>query len=169
MCESSRNELRHIFDGDTFYFYLFIFRCDVFPCLSLSWHGMVIHFAQELLAPSWCCAVFCLTSLVHILCGFCTGGICCFSCGMWIFFNLYQFFFRIWFCLIDIRFVDNWPIYRLYAVFLQYIYSKLKIIKILLSELNLKRIFDLFAFCYHVNKRTYFNMQLVHLLNIKRH
>ena len=39
-------------------FYLFIFQCGVFSCLSSSWHGLVIHFARELLAPSWCCACF---------------------------------------------------------------------------------------------------------------
>ena len=53
-------------------FLLFIFPCGVFPCPSLSWHGMVIHFARELLAPSWCCALFCLTFLVHMLCRSCT-------------------------------------------------------------------------------------------------
>ena len=34
-----RNTWCHIFDDDTLYFYLFIFQCVVFPCLSLSWHG----------------------------------------------------------------------------------------------------------------------------------
>ena len=31
---------------------------------SLSWHGMVIHFPRELLAPSWCCALF----LSYVMC-----------------------------------------------------------------------------------------------------
>ena len=53
-----RNAWCHIFGGDTFSFYLFIFQCGVFSCLSSSWHGLVIHFARELLAPSWCCACF---------------------------------------------------------------------------------------------------------------
>ena len=28
-----------------------------------------------------CCALFCLTFLVHMLCGSCTGRKCCFACG----------------------------------------------------------------------------------------
>ena len=63
-------------------FYLFIFPCGVFPCLSLSWHGLVIHSARELLVPSWCCTSFCLTFLVHIHCGSCMGGMCHYSCGV---------------------------------------------------------------------------------------
>ena len=40
-----------------------------FPCPTLSWHGMVIHFARKLLAPSWCCALFRLSFLVHMFGG----------------------------------------------------------------------------------------------------
>ena len=32
--------------------------------------------------PSQCCALFCLTFLVHMLSGCCTGGKCCFACGV---------------------------------------------------------------------------------------
>ena len=71
-----QNAWCHIFDGDTFYFNLFIFQCDVFPCLSSSWQGLVIHFAPELLTPSWCCALFCLSFLVHMFGGSCTGEMC---------------------------------------------------------------------------------------------
>ena len=44
----------------------FIFQCDVFPCLSSSWHGSVIHFAWELLVLSWCWSLFCMSFLVHM-------------------------------------------------------------------------------------------------------
>ena len=47
-----------------FCFCLFIFQCGVFSCLSLSWYGMVIHFARELSAPSSCCALF----LSYVMC-----------------------------------------------------------------------------------------------------
>ena len=40
------------------------------------------HFARGLLAPSWCCALFCLVFHVHMLFGCHTGGICSFSCGV---------------------------------------------------------------------------------------
>ena len=33
-----------------------------------------------ILAPSWCCALFCLAFLVHRLCGSCTGGMFHFLC-----------------------------------------------------------------------------------------
>ena len=69
-----------IFVGDIFYIYLIIFQCGVFQCLSLSLHRMVLHFAQKLLASSWCCTSFCLAFLVHMLCGSCTVGMCHFSC-----------------------------------------------------------------------------------------
>ena len=38
--------------------FTFLYFNVVFSCLSSSWHGLVIHFARELLAPSWCCACF---------------------------------------------------------------------------------------------------------------
>ena len=44
---------------------------------------MIIHFARELSAPSWCCACSCLTLCVHMICGSCTGGMCCFWCGLY--------------------------------------------------------------------------------------
>ena len=30
----------------------------------------------------WCCALFCLAFLVHMLCGYCMGWMCHFSCGV---------------------------------------------------------------------------------------
>ena len=74
-------------------FYFFIFQCGVFPCLSLSWHGLVFRFARELLAPSWCCAlfcpVFCPVFLVHIVSGFLHGEdvllfMWCVCCMLWL-------------------------------------------------------------------------------------
>ena len=38
--------------------------------------------SQELLAPSWCCDLFCLTFPVQMLCGSCMGGKCCLACGV---------------------------------------------------------------------------------------
>ena len=55
----------HIFAGDAFFvFALLYFNVVCFSCLSLSWYGMVIHFARELLAPSWCYALF----LSYVMC-----------------------------------------------------------------------------------------------------
>ena len=53
---------------------------------------VVVNFAREMFALSWCWALFCLTFLVHTLCGSCTGGMCHFSwykcCYCW---NIYMF------------------------------------------------------------------------------
>ena len=55
----------HIFTGDAFFVFAFLyFNVVCFSCLSLSWYGMVIHFARELLAPSSCCALF----LSYVMC-----------------------------------------------------------------------------------------------------
>ena len=95
------------------FFFGLIFPCGVFPCPSLSWHGMVIHFARELLAPSWCCALFRLSFLVHMFGGSCTGRICHLSCGIHAVYMLPilsehgLWLDGKWFCLFDIRFVDD--------------------------------------------------------------
>ena len=49
--------------------------------------------------PSWCCALFCLAFLVHIICGYCTGGTFLSENRQW--------HIGDWFCLLDIRFVDD--------------------------------------------------------------
>ena len=50
----------------------------------LCWfiHLYIIQFARELMDPSWCCALFCLAFLVHIICSYCTGWICHLTCGV---------------------------------------------------------------------------------------
>ena len=84
-----------------------------FPCPTLSWHGMVIHFARKLLAPSWCCALFRLSFLVHMFGGSCTGRMCHLSCGIHAVYMLPilsehgLWLDGKWFCLFDIRFVDD--------------------------------------------------------------
>ena len=76
-----RNAWWHIFVGNIFDFFLLFFNV-VIPCLSLFWYGLVIHFERELLAPSWCCASFCLSFLVHLFGGYCIWGMCCLSSGI---------------------------------------------------------------------------------------
>ena len=43
---------------------------------------LILYLLLMLLAPSWCCASFCLTFLVCMFCGSCTRGMCHFSCGV---------------------------------------------------------------------------------------
>ena len=81
----------------SFVFDVFIFQCDVFLCLSLSWHGMVIHFVRELSAPSWCCALF----VSYVMC----------THDLWFMHGrdvlLFMWSICCLFCLLDIRFVDD--------------------------------------------------------------
>ena len=43
------------------------------------------HFAWELLSPSWCCALFCITFLIlRMFCGSCMGGMCRSWCGVYV-------------------------------------------------------------------------------------
>ena len=85
----------------------------MFPCPSLSWHGMVIHFARELLALFWCCALFRLSFLVHMFGDSCTGGMCHLSCGIHAVYMLPilsehgLWLDGKWFCPFDIRFIDD--------------------------------------------------------------
>ena len=51
---------------------------------SFSVYCLDIHFARESFALSWHCALFCLTFLVCMLCGSCTGGTCYSSCGVYV-------------------------------------------------------------------------------------
>ena len=96
----------HIFPWDRCYFYRFILQC-----LSLFWHGMVYHFTLDLLAFSWCCAL----CFEHMLCGSCARGMCHFSSGIHaVCCDCYNFLLKHglwldgkWFCLFDIRFVDD--------------------------------------------------------------
>ena len=104
----------HIFAGDAFFVFAFLyFNVMCFSCLSLSWYGMVIHFARELLAPSWCCALFRLSFLVHMFGGSCIGRMCHLSCGIHVVYMLPilsehgLWLDGKWFCLFDIRFVDD--------------------------------------------------------------
>ena len=60
------------------------FNVVQFHVCLLSWHGMDFHFAWKSLAPSWSCALFCLTFLERMFCGSCTGVMCHSSCGMYI-------------------------------------------------------------------------------------
>ena len=44
-------------------------------CVSMSGivlARIILNFTRELLVPSWCCALFCLSFFVHMLCGSCT-------------------------------------------------------------------------------------------------
>ena len=47
-----------------------------------TFHLYIIKFARELVDPSWSCALFCLSFLVHIIRGSCMGRMCHFSCGV---------------------------------------------------------------------------------------
>ena len=52
-------------------------------CVSMSVDciGMGMFPLRTGVIPSWCCALICLTFLVHMLGGSCTGGMFHFSCA----------------------------------------------------------------------------------------
>ena len=76
-----QNAWCHIFAGDTLYLYLFVFKCGVFPCLSvLVLDGFPLR-TGAVGSFLVLCLVF-LTFLVHMHCGSCTGGKCHFSCAV---------------------------------------------------------------------------------------
>ena len=95
--------------------FLFIFQCGVVPCLSivLAWDGFPL--CRDSLAPSWCCALFCRTFLVHMFCGCCTRWMCHFMlCECWILLWLLQNLSEKDYgllnnelCWFDTRFVDD--------------------------------------------------------------
>ena len=67
----------HIFAGDTFNFYLFIFQCGVQQSLSRHSEFSTSHGSFHVLC------LFCLSFCVQMLCGVsCTGGLWHFSCGV---------------------------------------------------------------------------------------
>ena len=71
----------HIFGGDTFSFYLFIFQCGVFmSVIVLARVGYPLR--TGVVGPFLMLCLFCVTFLVHMLCGSCTGGMCHFLFGV---------------------------------------------------------------------------------------
>ena len=67
----------HVFAGDAFVFVFVRFN------ISLWFFFMsVIVLARDGNPFPGVVPCSCLTLCVHMLCGSCTGGICCFSCGL---------------------------------------------------------------------------------------
>ena len=81
-CSFRRNARPHILFGDRFYFYLFIFQCDVFPCLLivLAWEGFPLR--TGVVGPFLMTALFCHWFVVNMLDGSCTGAMLHLSSGV---------------------------------------------------------------------------------------
>ena len=63
----------HIYVGDIFDFFIFIFQCGVFRCLLIFLANDGFHFVRK-----------CITFLVYIfVCDSCTREVCHFSCGVY--------------------------------------------------------------------------------------
>ena len=106
-----RNAWCHIFDGDTYYFYLFIFQCDVFSCLSSSWYRLVI---QKIVIVQELCLVMSFVSYTYVWWFLHERDVphfiwytCCMLCLLPILSEHGLWLDGKWFCLFDIRFVDD--------------------------------------------------------------